>query len=240
MTHARKSFTVSLAFHAMMGSLAFWFLTQISTPPKITAIPLKIVSYTPLEHPAAVAVPKTVPQPQKPVVQQEKLPVPLKPAVLPVAKPVPTPLPVPAALPVSQPQTATQPSVPVAPVLKTAAVPSAIPAPAAVSKPEAKPDTASEKKALLSALRATIQNHLRYPPAARRRSMEGEVDVRFVLYPDGRIDQIAVARGETIFHNAAKSAVASSGGVSIPKALASSFPMDIELTLAFRLKDADS
>lgn len=240
MTHARKSFAVSIAFHAMMGSLAFWFLSQVTTPPKIVHIPLKIVSFTPTEHRIAVPLPKTIPQPQKALSQPQ--PKPLAPAPLPVLKPAVKSTPSPMPAPLQQPQAASAISTPAVPAAKTmpTTTPVAAPTPVAQPKAEAKPDTTSEKKALLAALRTTIQNHLRYPPAARRRGMEGEVDVRFILYQDGRIDHIAVARGETIFHNAAKSAVAASGGVSIPKTLASSFPMDIDLTLTFHLKDSDS
>lgn len=40
MTTARKSFFLSLTFHALMGSLAFWILTQLATPPKLMKIPM--------------------------------------------------------------------------------------------------------------------------------------------------------------------------------------------------------
>lgn len=237
MTHARKSFTLSLAFHTLMGSMAFLVLTQMEHPPKIDRIPLKIISMTQ----EAQRVSLTPPQPSisKPI--EKPLLQPIQPTPV-VPQPI---LPKEVVQKKIEPPIQTLPSVsqPIQSVAPVQTPPKAVPVAHAVTpavtvaapKVENKTDILNEKKAFLSALRSSIQRNLRYPPVARRRGMEGEVDVRFVLYSDGKIDHISIAKGESIFHNAAQAAVASTQGVAIPKSLGSSFPMDLELTLEFNL-----
>lgn len=138
---------------------------------------------------------------------------------------LPTPIPAPAITP--------PPVVSTPPTLQHTV--QTLPAPIAVaSKP--KIDIASEKRAFFSTLRSNIQRNLRYPSAARRRGMEGEVGVRFTLNDDGTIGSISVQSGESIFHNAAKAAVASASGIDVPKNLTESLPMEIDLMLEFKLK----
>lgn len=235
MTTARKSFALSLAFHALMGSLAFLVLTQMDQPPSISRIPFKIMSLSPAEHRIAIPLPETASTP----------------AVQPPAKVVPTPTPItkPLVTPTVAPQPmAVQPApiqvptpIVVAPSSKTVATPqpvvAATAAPAAAPKPDIKPDNGSEKRSLLASLRSTIQNNLRYPPAARRRGMEGEVSVRFTLLSGGAIGSVSILSGESIFHNAAKAAVESVSGIAIPKNLTDDLPMEINLGLEFNLKN---
>lgn len=224
MTYTRRSFALSLTFHTMMGTLAFWMLTHMNPPPHIERIPFKIMAVPSINH---IATPTTQPlssiQPN------------------PISKISPEPL-----------QSITKPSLSSAPTF--AAVPtlpvtqSAIPIPAAkqtitaqstaATTPtfEIKPDVAAEKRHFLSSLRSMIQNSLRYPPAARRRGIQGEVQVRFTLNENGTISTVNILSGENIFHNAAKSALASASGINIPKNLTDSLPLEIDLTLEFTLK----
>jgi len=227
MTHAHRSFFLSLIFHSLMGSLAFWFLTQISTPPHITRIPFKIMSFQPTEHRVAVPLPKTVPlQETQPL--SKVVPTPVSPVSKPAISQTLPPAPIQTSAPVAQaiPKTIITPQ------------PVSAPIPVSVSKPEAKPDNTSEKKAFLAALRSTIQHNLRYPNTARRRGMEGEVNVRFVLENSGTVREINIRQGEAIFHNAAKLAVASVSGVKVPDTLSGTFPAEIELMLEFRLNES--
>lgn len=232
MTTARKSFALSLAFHTMMGSLAFLVLTQMDQPPKISRIPFKIMSLSPAEHRIAIPVPKTDPiAPAEPVAKV--VPTPKQPITKPLTPPTVAPQSV-AVQPA--PIQAPAPTV-IAPAPKaiTSPQPVVVAAPIAAPKPEIKPDNGSEKRVLLASLRSTIQNNLRYPSAARRRGMEGDVGVRFTLGNDGTINAITVQRGDAIFHNAAKTAVASASGINVPKNLTDALPMEIELTLEFKL-----
>lgn len=230
MTTARKSFLVSLTFHALMGSLAFVVLTQMRTPPPMVKIPLQhmmLVSLshsepTPKQPQISKPLPVVAPQPPaiKPMTTQPITPK----TVIKSVEALPTPTPAPAITPptaISTPP-AVQHTV------------QAITAPAVVaSKP--KTDIASEKRAFFSTLRNTIQRNLRYPSAARRRGMEGEVGVHFTLLSNGEINAISIQRGEGIFHNAAIAAVNAASGIDVPKNLADSLPMEIDLTLEFKL-----
>lgn len=223
MTTARKSFLVSLTFHALMGSLAFFVLVQMRTPPSMVKIPLQHMMIVSLSQSESVVkqpkisepIPVVTPQQptQKPTVTQPIIP--MKPVVSAVQT-VATPIPLSSTPPVVQ---------------HTA---QALPTPiVTASKP--KIDIASEKRTFFSSLRNNIQRNLRYPTAARRRGMEGEVGVRFTLSSNGEINGISVQRGEGIFHNAAIAAVNSASGIDIPKNLIDSLPMEIDLTLEFKL-----
>jgi len=227
MTTARKSFLVSLTFHALMGSLAFFVLVQMRTPPpmmmKISPKHMMLVSLSPSKPtPKQPQISKPIPvvTPQQPITKQVTMQpiIPTKSipqSVQTISTPVTPPTPV-----VSPP--AAQP-----PIQSIQALPSA------PSKP--KIDTASEKRAFFNALRANIQHQLRYPSAARRRGMEGEVGIRFMISSNGEINGISVQRGEGIFHNAAIAAVNAASGIDIPKNLTDSMPLEIDLTLEFKL-----
>lgn len=127
----------------------------------------------------------------------------------------------------------TQPVIPIATAKITVSAQST-----AIATPtlEIKPNKTSEKRHFLASLRSSIQNNLHYPPAARRRGMQGEIAVRFILNKNGSIGRINILGGESIFHNAAKAAVASASGTTIPKNLTDSLPLEIDLTLEFTLK----
>ena len=228
MTTTRKSFLLSLMFHTLMGALAFFVLVQMHTPPPMVKIPL--------QHMILVSLSPSEPTPKQPQLS-EPIPVvtPQQPALKPmISQPI---------IPTNTKSVQTQPTPNTAPAIPQPAVSipqpvqhtvQAIPAPAAVaSKP--KIDVTSEKRAFFSSLRNTIQRNLRYPTAARRRGMEGEVGVHFTLSSNGEINGISVQRGDGIFHNAAIAAVNAASGIDIPKNLTDSLPMEIDLTLEFKL-----
>lgn len=239
MTHARKSFTLSLTFHTLMGSMAFLVLTQMEHPPKIERIPLKIISMT--QEAQRVSITPPQPSISKPIEKPLLQPIqPTPPIPQPIvsktiaAKPIDTPI-------TSLPQSISVPTPsPIFVAKSTPAVQTITPVPQVLTVPksEPKPDLSNDKKAFLASLRSSIQNNLRYPSAARRRGMQGEVSVRFTLYPDGKIERISIAKGESVFHNAVQAAVASAEGVGVPKVIAPLFPMDLELTLEFNLNES--
>lgn len=230
MTTTRKSFLVSLVFHTLMGSLAFAVLTQMSTPPPMVKIPLQHMMLVSLSHskpapeqpkiskpipvvtPHSPAIKRMTTQPITPKTTTQSLQTPQAPIATPAI--IPTPV-------VSTPQLIQH-------TVQTPTAPIAV-----ASKP--KIDIASEKRAFFSSLRSNIQRNLRYPSAARRRGMEGEVGVRFTLLSNGEINGISVQRGEGIFHNAAIAAVTAASGIDIPKNLTDTLPMEIDLTLEFKL-----
>lgn len=222
MTTARKSFIFSLVFHALMGSLAFVALTQMRIPPPMVKIPLRHMmllsqsdsARAPIKQKNSAQKAGTTPLvPSTPLISQPQ-PVPTHPA--PYASP--------SAVPTVSASPTIQHTIQNAPSVESIQTP-----------PKPRIDLAAEKRAFLASLRSTIQSHLRYPSAARRRGMEGEVGVRFNLEGDGTINAISVQRGEEIFYNSAKIAVASASGINIPKNLTDALPMEIELVLEFKL-----
>lgn len=232
MTTARKSFLFSLMFHTLMGSLAFFVLVQMRTPPPIMKIETKHIMILSLadsapkpKHQEISDIPAqiTPPSPPKPKPLAPQPIIPVK-AQMPQPTPIQTPLVTTPTPVVSMPpvvQRSIQ-SVPVTEVIQT--------------PPKPKIDLAAEKRSFYAQLRTTIQNNLRYPSAARRRGMEGEVGIRFTIHNNGSIGSIVIQNGENIFHNAAKTAVASASGIHVPDKLTDSMPMEIELMLEFNLK----
>ncbi|MDD4948011.1 energy transducer TonB [Sulfuricurvum sp.] len=234
MTTARKSFFLSLMFHSLMGSLAFFVLVKMHTPPPMIKIDTKHIMVLSLadsapkpKHQEVRDIPAeiTPPTPQ-PIVQQPIIPKP----IIPIKAQTPQPTPPIQTPVVTAPPTPIVTTPPVAQRVQNAPAAEVVQAP---SKP--KIDLASEKRSFYALLRNAIQKNLRYPPAARRRGMEGEVAVRFTLLNDGSIRNISVQHGEDIFHSAAKAAVGSTAGIDIPKNLNDSLPMEMDLTLEFKL-----
>lgn len=231
MTAARKSFLLSLAFHALMGSLAFFVLFQMHTPPPMVKISLQHMTLVSLNDSAPVPKTEKIVSPKPDITP----PMPIKPLK---SEPAPSAK----ALNSKPSPVQTAPSQTLSQVQSVSAPPSSQPsvqnAPAAEAvQAPAKPkiDIATEKRAFFASLRSTIQNHLRYPTAARRRGMEGEVGVRFSLADNGTISAVSIRHGEEIFHNAVRAAVASASGISVPKTLVDSLPMEIDLVLEFKL-----
>jgi len=65
----------------------------------------------------------------------------------------------------------------------------------------------NERESYLLRLLAHIDRHKFYPRSARRRGMEGEVQVAFYLLRDGSITDLQVKGGSKVLRNAAKQAV---------------------------------
>lgn len=236
MNSARKSFLLSLIFHALMGTSAFFVLTQMHTPPTLLHIPIRSMMLVSLSNPAPAPKQQEIAEEMTRITPSNP-PIPIQPLIAPPTLPPKALKPQTTAI---QPQAVpyTPPSaIPVvsAPPLVQHRIPAAPSAEVVQTPPKRSSDLSVEKKSFFASLRSTIQNHLRYPTAARRRGMEGEVGVRFTLGNDGTIDAITVQQGDAIFHNAAKTAVASASGIDIPKNLTDALPMEIELTLEFKL-----
>lgn len=234
-----KALGISFGFHALMALLAMTVVSINHAPKETMTLPLSKMVLVTLSD---AAEPSPLPSQSLPP----------QPAPAPKARPVVTKMPVSSVIPApSAPTTLTAAAVPTLhqgmsqstsdhPVSaeRTAAAAPAQPIAAAApaqTKPAPKADLAAELQAFKTALRSKIQQNLRYPAAARRRGMEGEVDIRFVLETSGSIRDIAIRNGESIFHDAARLAVASASGMKVPDALASRFPDELSLTLEFRL-----
>ncbi len=69
--------------------------------------------------------------------------------------------------------------------------------------------TKEAKKSYLASLRAAINTHKYYPMRAKRMRKEGKVWIAFIVYRDGRIEQIVIQKssGEPILDRAARKSV---------------------------------
>lgn len=233
MNTARKSFLLSLIFHALMGTSAFFVLTQMHTPPTLLHIPVRSM--------VLVSLSDSAPAPKQQEIADEMVrPVPpspskpIKPLITPPTLPAKALKPQPTAIPTQAVPSTAPSAVPLvsAPqqVIQHTSIAETFPAP---SKP--KIDTAAEMQLFKAALRTKIKQNLRYPTAARRRGIEGEVAIQFTVNNDGSIHNISVQYGEEIFYNAAKAAVASAEGINIPNSLIDSLPKEMDITLEFKL-----
>lgn len=231
MNTASKAFGLSLAFHSLIALFALLMLNIFHTPVKLLALPLNhltLVSLsrtseilTPHSSPpthteTAKIIPKTVPK-ESSVAPTRISPDLQKREAMQTPPSIAAPNPLPATI-VSKPS------------------PDAVATPAqSPIKAQPKANISAEKQSFFAHLRTKIQQNLRYPSSARRRGMEGEVSVQFVLENSGAIRDITIRNGDGIFHESAKLAVASASGVKIPEVLSDTFPTDVKLTLEFRL-----
>jgi len=66
---------------------------------------------------------------------------------------------------------------------------------------------ARERLKYLAKVMAHIERHKYYPPTARRRGIQGDVHIRFVLLADGSTRQVMVDGASSVLQKAAKKAV---------------------------------
>jgi len=92
-----------------------------------------------------------------------------------------------------------------------------------------------EKQRYKSQLMAHIEAHKYYPSAARKRAIEGDVLVSFVLSPEGEVKDIAVKGGPRMLRKAAKKAVQAALPFPTPdKKLDEAMPMTYKMAFAIQ------
>lgn len=101
-------------------------------------------------------------------------------------------------------------------------------------QPSAVVDTALRERYLATVL-AHIESHKYYPLPARRRGIEGGVEVRFTLDAQGRITDLAVSGGNSLFVEAARAAVQSALPLPASPAM-DGFPLSVHFQMIFKLK----
>jgi TonB family protein len=93
------------------------------------------------------------------------------------------------------------------------------------------PGSGGDPQRLLALVRNKIRSHRRYPELARRRGIEGKVEVSFRILPDGRVTELVVRRGaDPILDEAALAAVRAAS--PLPP-----FPELLTVELDFGLED---
>lgn len=99
------------------------------------------------------------------------------------------------------------------------------------------PDRSAERQNYLSLIQQSIEQHKRYPLVARRRHIEGRVNVRFVISPTGLIDKIEIVQssGQEILDRATLKAVREASPLPPPPAGLFAEDTVMELTIVFKL-----
>ncbi len=212
MNRYAKSFSITLFFYGFLLASIFFSTKLFHDRIILKQNIIKIATVT-IPKPV-IEQPKVVPPPPKPI---EKKP---EPKIEKIEKRLPPKK--------------------IEPIVKEESIPEAPPPPKPienVEKNEVKklPDAAliTLKEQFFSELKKKIDSNKYYPKAARRRGMEGSVEVRFMITPEGKLDKLQILSGEKIFFESAKSAIAKSFPQKIPEALRSEMG---EVTLALEYK----
>lgn len=80
-----------------------------------------------------------------------------------------------------------------------------------------------------------INRNKSYPRIARRRGMEGDVEVAFHILSDGSVNNIKLVSGKKVFRRSAIEAISKSFPVKVDSAIFD-FPKEFSVTLAYVLK----
>ncbi|HGX92516.1 MAG TPA: energy transducer TonB [Candidatus Tenderia sp.] len=97
------------------------------------------------------------------------------------------------------------------------------------------PEREDEKQRYLKLLLAHIESHKYYPRPARKRGIEGHVNVSFSLSPSGELSAVNVAGGPALLRRAARQAVQSALPLPNPPASLSE-PLPVQYRMAFMLQ----
>ncbi|MFO7496193.1 MAG: TonB family protein [Desulfobacterales bacterium] len=193
--------------------------------------PLRATEYIELEvlppaSPAARDIPRPPrrqPPPEAPATPAYRPPQPAPPPPAAVSQP-----PAPASQDLAAPVAA--PSAPTLPALGAASHQ----APPAAAAPSG---AVASTRDYLEMVRMRVENKKRYPDLARKRQLEGRVGVRFVIAPDGRLQQAAVVSpaAAEILNQAALAAVRAAEPFPRPPATLFSGPIPVEVSIVFEL-----
>ncbi len=185
----------------------------------------------------SVAAPRTVPQPQQPVPDK-----PPEPEVTEAPEPPPRPEP---PKPEKRAEKAHQPEPEAKPARQEQTPP-----PAATSAEAEKAPVAAEvvqgsvedpavieqaKQEYLRRLMAHIESHKHYPRAARRRGIQGDVNVSFTLKAAGRVEGLTAVGGHRLLSSAASDAVRDAQPLPPPPDLIK-LPWPVNFTMRFTLR----
>jgi protein TonB len=93
----------------------------------------------------------------------------------------------------------------------------------------------AKQKAFYSELRALINKNKTYPNSARRRSIQGDIEMKFSVTSDGNVGDIKRVHGHHIFEASAREAIEKSFPIRVEKELFS-YPKEFKITLVYVLK----
>ncbi|RUM71254.1 MAG: hypothetical protein DSZ09_03240 [Sulfurovum sp.] len=91
-----------------------------------------------------------------------------------------------------------------------------------------------KKNQFLNQIRGKINRNKTYPRIAQRRRMQGTVNVRFTILPNGQVSNISL-RGKKVFYTSARNAVKKAFPINV-KHVPFSLPTTVNLTLHYQLR----
>ncbi len=187
-------------------------ITQVKKEKKVEPKPKPVEKPKPKPKPKPIEKPTPKPKP-KPIVKEIPKSIPVKTEVL---KPQPKTEPVTKeeTLSVEEEETESQ----VEEVIKQV-VAQEITQESSTAKAQEAEVLQAKQNQFLATLIEKINANKSYPNMARRRCMEGVVDVRFVVHADGSVKDIEIISGKKIFKKATI------------QAISRSFPMEVDATL---------
>jgi protein TonB len=94
--------------------------------------------------------------------------------------------------------------------------------------------SSAQKNQFLSNIRAKINKHKSYPRIAKKRGMQGSVNVKFTILSSGKVGNISVD-GPKVFHSSARNAVQSAFPVDAKNAPIS-LPTSINIILRYQIR----
>ncbi|MCW8822021.1 MAG: energy transducer TonB [Sulfurovum sp.] len=92
----------------------------------------------------------------------------------------------------------------------------------------------AQKNQFLANIRAKINKHKSYPRIAKKRGMQGTVNVKFTILSSGKVGNISVS-GPKVFHSSARNAVQSAFPVDAKNAPIS-LPKSINIMLRYQIR----
>ena len=94
--------------------------------------------------------------------------------------------------------------------------------------------SAAQKNQFLASIRAKINKHKSYPRIAKKRGMQGSVDVKFTILSNGNVGNISV-KGPKVFHKSARKAVKSAFPINVKNAPVA-LPQSINIKLLYQIR----
>ncbi len=92
----------------------------------------------------------------------------------------------------------------------------------------------AQKNKFLANIRTKINKHKSYPRIAKKRGMQGTVNVEFTILSNGNVGNISVS-GPKVFHQSARNAVESAFPVNVKNAPIT-LPKSINITLRYQIR----
>lgn len=92
----------------------------------------------------------------------------------------------------------------------------------------------AQQNQFLANIRAKINKHKSYPRIAKKRGIQGAVNVKFTILNSGKVGNISVS-GPKVFHSSAQNAVQSAFPIDVKKAPIS-LPANINITLQYKIR----